>query len=181
MGDSSKTTCRVADSGTEAAYGSIYDAIQIIEAFLNGADPPLRARDAWKHVKDAAFQSTRAEPTRRVTDASRDKNITKIRAQLSELKEIVQGLAEKPQRQPTFAEVARNATKANDPGLDRVKLVPARRSRELIIVPRNEIVAQRQRIGKELVQEMNSVLGKEDVVVARRLPSRDVLTIFQGL
>ena len=132
-------------------------------------------------MKDAAFQSTRAEPTRRITDVSRDKNITEIRAQLSELKEIVQGLAEKPQRQPTFAEVARNATKANDPGPDRVKPVPARRSRELIIAPGNETAAQRQRIGKELVQEMNSALGKEDVVVARRLPSGDVLTIFQGL
>jgi hypothetical protein len=80
MGDSSQTTRRIADSGTVAATDNTHDAIQIIEAFLNRADPPLRARDAWKHVKDAALQGTRAELARRVTDASRDKNVTEIKA-----------------------------------------------------------------------------------------------------
>jgi hypothetical protein len=41
MGDSSQTTRRVADSGIEAATDNTHDAIQIIEAFLNRADPPL--------------------------------------------------------------------------------------------------------------------------------------------
>ena len=107
MGDSSQTTRRVADSGIEAANDNTYDAIQIIEAFLNGADPPVRVRDAWKHVKDAALQGTRAELARRATDASRDKNVTEIKAQLSELKETVQRLIEKPRGQPTFAEIAK--------------------------------------------------------------------------
>ena len=180
MGDSSQTTRRVADSGTEAATDNTHDAIQIIEAFLNGVNPPLRARDTWKHVKDAALQGTRAELTRRATDASRDKSVTEIKAQLSDLKETVQRLIEKPQGQPTFAEIARNAAKAKDPGLDRAKPVLARRSRELIIALSNETMVQRQRAGKELVQEMNSAIGKEDVVAARRLPSGDVLATFQG-
>jgi hypothetical protein len=131
-------------------------------------------------MKDAALQGIRAELARRVTDVSRDKNVTEIKAQLSELKETVQRLVEKPQGQPTFAEIARNAAKAKDPSLDRAKPVPTRQSRELIIVPGNETMAQRQRVGKELVQEMNSALGKKDVVAARRLSSGDVLTTFQG-
>jgi hypothetical protein len=151
MGDSSQTTRRVADSGTVAATDNTHDVIQIIEAFLNRADPPLRVRDAWKHVKDAALQGTRAELARRVTDTSRDKNVTEIKAQLSELKETVQRLVEKPRGEPTFAEIARNAAKAKDPGLDKAKPVPARRSRELIIALGNETMAQRQRVGKELV------------------------------
>ncbi len=45
---------------------------------------------------------------------SKDNDATEIKAQLQELKGIIQGLAEKTRRPLTFAEIARNAAKATD-------------------------------------------------------------------
>ena len=46
--------------GPNATPAHLTEAIQTIEAFVNSANWPERAKDAWKRVKEAAFQQTRA-------------------------------------------------------------------------------------------------------------------------
>ena len=43
-----------------AAVELVLEAIQTMEAFVQGADLPERAKDAWKRVKEAAARWTRA-------------------------------------------------------------------------------------------------------------------------
>jgi hypothetical protein len=48
------------------------NATQIIEAFLDGADPTMRVIDAWKRVKNAVIQGLKGDNSRRVPNASYD-------------------------------------------------------------------------------------------------------------
>ena len=70
MGDSSQSTRRVPNTGLEATTEVIHNATQIIEAFLDGADPSMRVVDAWKRVKNAVTQGSKGDNPRRVEDAS---------------------------------------------------------------------------------------------------------------
>jgi hypothetical protein len=56
----------------------------------------------------------------------------------------------------------------------------ARRVKEvhIVIAPGNGDSVQRQRVGRELVRDINTKLQGEGVVAARRLPSGDVLVTF---
>ena len=47
---------------------NLIEAIQTIEAFVRSAGWPERARDAWKHVKRAAFSKAGQD----ASDASKD-------------------------------------------------------------------------------------------------------------
>jgi hypothetical protein len=78
--------------------------------------------------------------------------------------------------------VARNATSTSTLnitlGVERIKPIPSRRAREVIIVLGNESITQRQRIGQQLVKELNETIGESDIVAALRLPSGDILATF---
>jgi hypothetical protein len=50
----------------------------------------------------------------------------------------------------------------------------------VIIAPGNESTTQRQRIGQQLVKELNETIGESDIVVIRQLLSGDILITFQG-
>jgi hypothetical protein len=50
----------------------------------------------------------------------------------------------------------------------------------VIIAPGNESTTQRQRIGQQLVKELNKTIGESDIVAIRRLLSGDILVTFQG-
>src|ERR1700716_4301102 len=193
MGDNSQSTRRAPNQGLRATIEMTQNATQIIEAFLDGADPTMRVIDAWKRVKNAVIQGLKGDNSRRAGDASHDhiesKEAKEIKEQIQELKGIIQGITEKPRefgKPLTFAEVARNATSSIAPnpnitsGIERVKPVPSRRTREVIIAPGNETTTQRQRTGQQLVKELNETIGESDIVAARRLPSGDILATFQG-
>jgi hypothetical protein len=54
-------------------------------------------------------------------------------------------------------------------GVERIKPIPSRRAKEVTIVLGNESTTQRQRIGQQLVKELNETIGENDIVAARRL------------
>jgi hypothetical protein len=73
--------------GPTATTATLIEAIQTIEAFVRSADWPERARDAWKHVKEAAF----SHASHGVSDASRD--IQELKTQVKGLTDLVKGIA----------------------------------------------------------------------------------------
>src|ERR1700716_1212401 len=102
------------------------------------------------------------------------KEAKEIKEQIKEIKAIIQGITETPKelRGPlTFAEVARNATSTptfnTTLGIERIKLIPSRRAKEVIIVLGNESPSQRQRIGQQLVKEVNQTIGESDIAAAQ--------------
>jgi len=44
--------------GPTVTTATLIEAIQTIEAFVRSTDWPERARDTWKHIKEAAFSYT---------------------------------------------------------------------------------------------------------------------------
>jgi hypothetical protein len=70
MGDRSQSTRRAPNQGSEATIEMTQNATQIIEAFLDGADPIIRVIDTWKRVKNAVIQGLKGDNSRRVGDAS---------------------------------------------------------------------------------------------------------------
>jgi hypothetical protein len=72
MGDRSQSTRHAPNQGLEATIEMTQNATQIIEAFLDGADPTMRVIDMWKRVKNAVIQGFKGDNSRRVRDASHD-------------------------------------------------------------------------------------------------------------
>jgi hypothetical protein len=72
MGDSSQSTRRAPNLGLEATNEVIYNATQIIEAFVNRVYLSMRVVDAWKRVKNAATQGFKGDNSRRISDTSYD-------------------------------------------------------------------------------------------------------------
>jgi hypothetical protein len=110
-----------------------------------------------------------------------DENIRAIKTQLEGLTKMVRNLSEPvtTPAKPSYAEILRRAspiTRASE----RVAPVPTRRVREIVIAPGNESLTQRQRSGREIVSDINTKLGGEGVVAARRLPSGEVLVTFEN-
>jgi hypothetical protein len=67
------------------------------------------------------------------------------------------------------------------PNGQHVQAIPTRRAKELVIAPRTETPTQKHRTSLELVRDINTTTNESsDLVVARRLPSGDVLVVFQG-
>ena len=73
--------------GPPATTATLIEAIQTIEAFVRSAGWPERAKDAWKHIKAAAF--SKAYPD--ASDASKD--IQELKTQVKSLTDLVKGIA----------------------------------------------------------------------------------------
>src|SRR6266536_3515380 len=152
-------------------------AIQTIEAFVRSASWPERARDTWKHVKEAAFNKAEQD----VSNTLRD--IQELKTQVKGLTDLVKGIAKHSTAPASYADVLRNKCSplAGKPDGQRVQAVPARRARELVVAPGAETATQKHRTSLELVRDINRATdGSGDVIAARRLPSGDVLVAFQG-
>jgi hypothetical protein len=77
---------------------NLIKAIQTIEAFVQSAGWPERAKHTWKHVKEAAFGKAGGG----ASDASKD--IQELKTQVKGLTDLVKGLAKKPTASATYAE-----------------------------------------------------------------------------
>src|SRR6187402_1307993 len=164
--------------GKTATTVNLIEAIQTIEAFIRSASWPERARDAWKHVKEAAFHKHGGD----ASDASKD--IQELKTQVKGLTDLVKGIAKQSRAPVSYADALRSKGSplvAGRPDAERVQAVPARRARELVIAPGTETPTQRHRTSLELVRDINTAAeGSGDAVATRRLPSGDVLVAFQG-
>jgi hypothetical protein len=164
--------------GPPATTVNLIEAIQTIEAFVRSAGWPERARDAWKHVKEAAF----SKAGRDASDASKD--MQELKTQVKSLTELVKGISKQPIAPASYADALRSKGSplaGGKPDGQRVQAVPARRARELVVAPGTETATQKHRTSLELVRDINTVTdGSGDAVAARRLPSGDVLVAFQG-
>lgn len=164
--------------GPSAATDTLIDAIQTIEAFVRSANWPERARDAWKRVKEAAFNTASQD----APDASRD--LQELKAQVKGLTDLVKGIAKQPAAPASYADALRSKGVLPSGGRvsgGRIQPVPARRARELVVAPGTETATQKHRTSLELVRDINAATnGSGDAVAARRLPSGDVLVAFQG-
>lgn len=164
--------------GPKAATVNLNEAIQTIEAFVRSANWPERAKNAWKRVKEAAFNRAGSD----AFDASKD--IQEIKTQIKSLTNLVKDIAKQPTAPASYADALRSKGSPLTAGrtdAQRVQAVPARRARELVIAPGTETPTQRHRTSLELVRDINAAIeGSGDVVAARCLPSGDVLVAFQG-
>ena len=164
--------------GPPATTVNLTEAIQTIEAFVQSAGWPERARDAWKHVKEAVFSKAKQN----ASDASKD--IQELKTQVKGLTDLVKGIAKHSTAPASYADALRSKGSplaGGKPDGQRVQAVPARRARELVVAPGTETATQKHRTSLELVRDINSATdGSGDAVAARRLPSGDVLVAFQG-
>jgi hypothetical protein len=163
-----------------ATTANITEAIQTIEAFVQSANWPERARDAWKHVKDAAAHRARSDT------CPVSKDFQELKTQVKGLTDLVKGIARQPVATTTYADALRSKGGLPSNGLagggSRVLPVPARRARELVVAPGAETDTQKDRTSLELVRDINTATsGSGDAVAARRLPSGDVLVAFQSV
>jgi hypothetical protein len=171
--------------GPLATTATLKEAIQIIEAFVQSVSWPERARDAWKHVKEAATSKASSD----TPNVSKD--IQELKTQVKGLTDLVKGIAKQPLATASYADALRSkgggltgngqAGGSGGEGGSRVQPVPARRARELVVAPGAETTTQKHRTSLELVRDINDATsGGGDVVAARRLPSGDVLVAFQS-
>ena len=165
--------------GATAASVNLIEAIQTTEAFVRSANWPERAKDAWKRVKEAAFNQLGHD----ASDASRD--IQELKTQVKGLTDLVKGIAKQNTAPVSYADALRSkgsAPAGGRPDGQRIQPVPARRARELVVAPGTETTTQKQRTSLELVRDINAAThGSGDAIAARRLPSGDVLVAFQGV
>jgi hypothetical protein len=164
--------------GATATSVNLIEAIQTIEAFVRSSNWPERARDAWKRVKEAAFNQAGHD----ASDASRD--IQELKTQVKGLTDLIKGIAKQNTAPISYADALRSkgsASAGGRPEGQRIRSVPARRARELVVAPGTETTTQKQRTSLELVRDINAATdGSGDAIAARRLPSGDVLVAFQG-
>lgn len=123
---------------------NITEAIQTIEAFVQSANWPERARDAWKHVKRAAFSQGSCD----ASNASKD--IQELKNQVKDLTDLVKSIAKQPAATASYADALRSKGGLPSNGLaggggSRVQPVPARRARELVVAPGAETATQKHR------------------------------------
>ncbi len=162
---------RRADLNSTTHGDQVPTAIQTIEAFVQSENWPEKVKDAWKRVREAALRLT-ASP--RSIEAETAQGLKDIQQQVQGLTNIVRGIA-KPSGPLSYADIAKQGLQDHS---SRIRPVPARRARELIIASGNEETGKKQRTGRELVRDINTELDCEAVVAARRLPSGDVLVTF---
>jgi hypothetical protein len=114
---------------------NLIEAIQTIEAFVRSAGWPERARDAWKHVKEAAF----SKAGRDVSDALKD--IQELKTQVKGLTDLVKGIAKHSTAPASYADALRSkgsSLAGGKPDGQRVQAVFACRARELVVAPGTE-------------------------------------------
>jgi hypothetical protein len=88
--------------GPPATTVNLIEAIRTIEAFVRSAGWPERARDAWKHVKEAASSFARQD----ASDASKD--IQELKSQVKGLTELVKGISKQPVAPALYADALRS-------------------------------------------------------------------------
>src|SRR5882762_2146973 len=76
--------------GPPAATANLIEAIQTIEAFVHNANWPERAKDAWKHVKQAAFSKAGCDASD-APDASKD--IQELKTQVKGPTDLIKGIS----------------------------------------------------------------------------------------
>jgi hypothetical protein len=164
--------------GPPAATVNLIEAIQTIEAFVQSASWPERAKDAWKHVKEAALSKADHD----ASDASKD--IQELKTQVKGLTDLVKNISKHPAAPVSYADALRSKGSplaSGRPNSQRIQAIPSRRARELVVAPRTETPTQKHRTSLELVRDINTATNESgDIVAARRLPSGDVLVAFQG-
>jgi hypothetical protein len=159
----------------QMAYEDVNTAIQTIETFVRQENWPVRIRDAWRRVKEAAIKGGEGAGNQGVAQSLKE-----LQDQMKGLTTTVRELAIAPTtKKALYADVLRNSGTAN-PQTEREMPVPARRSREVVVAPGDEDTTQKQRTGPELVRDINTKIQCESVVAARRLPSGDTLVTFEG-
>jgi len=71
---------------------------------------------------------------------------------------------------------------SSKPDNQHIQAIPVHQARELIVVPGTETATQKHRISLELVRDINTITNKSsDMIIARRLPSGDILVTFQDI
>lgn len=88
--------------GPHATTANLNEAIKIIEALVQSANWPERAKDAWKHVKKAATSA----PIHAAPDASRD--ILELKTQVKGLTDLVKDIAKQSKAPMSYAEALRS-------------------------------------------------------------------------
>ena len=126
--------------GPIATTVNLIEAIQTIEAFVGSAGWPERARDAWKHVKRAAFSKAGQD----ASDASKD--IQELKTQVKGLTDLVKGIAKQSTAPALYADALRSKgtpPAGGKPDGQHVQPVSARCARELVVAPGTETTTQR--------------------------------------
>jgi hypothetical protein len=99
---------------------------------------------------------------------------------IGQLKAILQETLLKPSpvnpQRPSYTSVARQPTTGPT---GNVQIIPERRTRELLIRNRNPPEDLARHSAVEVVAAVNTVIGTNDAVATRRLPSGDVILTFQ--
>src|SRR6266487_878392 len=126
--------------------------VEIVGAFLAQGRASARVMDAWKRVIS------------RVGDGGETEAIRSLREDVAQIKTMLRTQTTKP----TYAQAAASQAKS-----DTVP-IPPRTYREIVVAPGTETDEQKQRNGRELVEELQR-LGAVEVVAARRLRSGDIL------
>src|SRR3981081_572214 len=88
--------------GPPAATVNLIEAIQTIEAFVQSASWPERAKDAWKHVKEAALSKADCD----APDASKD--IQELKTQVKGLTDLVKSISKQPAAPASYADALRS-------------------------------------------------------------------------
>src|ERR1700716_1215567 len=88
--------------GPPAAPANLIEAIQTIEAFVQSASWPERARDAWKRVKEAALSKADHD----ASDASKD--IQELKTQVKGLTDLVKSISKQPAAPASYADALRS-------------------------------------------------------------------------
>ena len=101
---------------------NLIKAIQTIEAFVRSASWPERARDVWKHIKEAVF----SKAGRDAFDASKD--IQELKTQVKGLTDLVKGITKHSTVPALYADILRSKGSplaGGKPNGQRVQTVPA--------------------------------------------------------
>ena len=163
--------------GDEPTSGdnTINIAIQIIDAVLAKVELSVREKDAWKRVRIAVDKPAKTDAyfTREAIEGIR-REVAQIKTTLNQQQKEKQETGIKPMTYAEAAKAWRGAGEGQGGVGQKEMAVPARRQREVVVKPGKETTEQKNRNGKELVEQIQGKGGKE-VVAARRLASGDVV------
>ena len=110
------------------------------------------------------------------------KDIQELKAQVKGFTELVKSIAKQPVASVLYMDAFRSKDSppaGRKPNGQYVQAIPAHRARELVVVPKTEIVTQKHRTSLELVRDINGTTnGSSDMVIAKHLSSSNILIIF---
>lgn len=154
-------------NGTGEKENTITTALQTLQTFLGGLNLSPKVKDAWKRVKEEAEGPGKG----RGADGG---TLADIAAGVKETVRLLKGSNTRP-----VASYAA-AVKAGilGPREEKAVPVPQRQRREVIISPKGETPAQRQRTNREIYEDIQRAGGK-GILTTRRLPSGDIAVICE--